>query len=382
VLTFVGLTIERGVWRAVMRAARHDGRHVRPVLLLGANSDAQRLVRLYEDHPEYGFRVIGLLAGWEDAQRNHLGQMWMGTIDEVERIIDHHAVTGVVIAAGAVDADTGESIVRALHRRGVHVHWSTGMSGVSNARVRALPLAREPIFYLEAHRRSTADVAGKRAFDLIGAVAGVVLLAPVLLLIAAIVKFGDGGPVFYRQARVGRNGKIFKVIKFRTMRVDADRQLEALATLNERKGPLFKLERDPRVTRAGKFLRLSSLDELPQLFNVLRGEMSLVGPRPALPSEITQFDERLRGRDVVRPGITGLWQVEARDSPSFEAYRRLDLFYVENWSLWGDVAVLLDTVEHMVGRVYRAVRKDDTAPAVTTVVPAAVEPDSPIVRSA
>jgi lipopolysaccharide/colanic/teichoic acid biosynthesis glycosyltransferase len=143
------------------------------------------------------------------------------------------------------------------------------------------------------------------------------------------------------------------------MVVDAEKRMAALARDNERNGPLFKMQGDPRVTKVGKLLRLSSIDEIPQLLNVLKGQMSLVGPRPALPKEVLEFDADLRRRELVKPGITGLWQVEARDSPSFDAYRRLDLFYVDNWTLIGDLDIMLDTLEHMLGRLIGSFRRSD-----------------------
>jgi lipopolysaccharide/colanic/teichoic acid biosynthesis glycosyltransferase len=161
--------------------------------------------------------------------------------------------------------------------------------------------------------------------------------------------------VLFKQTRVGTNGVHFKLYKFRTMVVDAEARLGALAERNDRSGPLFKMANDPRVTRVGRFLRASSLDELPQVFNVLRGDMSLVGPRPALPAEVAMFDEELRDRTRVKPGITGLWQIEARDNPSFTAYRRLDLYYVENWSVSLDIVILLATVEHVITRFATAI---------------------------
>ena len=175
-----------------------------------------------------------------------------------------------------------------------------------------------------------------------------------MLVIAALIKLNDRGPVLFKQTRVGTDGNLFKVYKFRTMVVDAEARLAALAASNERTGPLFKMDKDPRVTRVGRFLRASSLDELPQILNVLTGDMSLVGPRPALPSEVAAFDEELRDRTKVKPGITGLWQIEARDNPSFSAYRRLDLYYVENWSVSLDIVILFATIEHVITRFVTA----------------------------
>jgi lipopolysaccharide/colanic/teichoic acid biosynthesis glycosyltransferase len=177
------------------------------------------------------------------------------------------------------------------------------------------------------------------------------------------VRLQDGGSAIFRQVRVGKDGKSFTLFKLRTMVPDAEQQLVDVTSVNQRAGgPLFKAKSDPRRTRVGRLLETTSLDEVPQLLNVLRGDMSLVGPRPALPHEVAQFDDELLGRHRVQPGITGLWQVEARDKPDFEIYRRLDLFYVENWSVSLDLAILLSTVQTVASRGIRALRRR-TAPA-------------------
>ena len=178
------------------------------------------------------------------------------------------------------------------------------------------------------------------------------LTSPLFAVIAVAIKATDRGPVLFKQRRVGRDEHEFEVLKFRTMVVDAEARLAELQAANARSGPLFKMAVDPRVTRVGRFLRATSLDELPQLINVVRGDMSLVGPRPALRREVEQFPDRLRQRHGVRPGITGLWQVEARDNPSFDAYERLDVFYVKNWSLALDIVIMLGTVEQLVMRPF------------------------------
>ena len=187
------------------------------------------------------------------------------------------------------------------------------------------------------------------------------ITSPLFVLVAILVKRTDGGPVLFRQQRVGQADRHFEMIKFRTMVVDAEARLAGLERDNQRSGPLFKLVRDPRVTRVGHLLRTTSLDELPQLINVLKGEMSLVGPRPALRREVDAFPVELHRRHSVRPGITGLWQVEARDNPAFDAYQRLDLFYVENWSLSLDLVILLGTAEQLVLRPFRRRGRDAIA---------------------
>jgi exopolysaccharide biosynthesis polyprenyl glycosylphosphotransferase len=184
----------------------------------------------------------------------------------------------------------------------------------------------------------------KRAVDLAFSIAGLVLLSPLLLAIALAVKLGDGGPVLFRQLRVGVHGRQFSVIKFRSMSVDAEGRLQDLAHLNEVQGSAFKMTNDPRVTRIGRFLRRTSLDELPQLLNVLRGDMSLVGPRPPLPSEVDGYDLWHRRRLSMKPGITGLWQVRDRRSADFDTWVQADLEYIDRWSLWLDLKILVQTI--------------------------------------
>jgi lipopolysaccharide/colanic/teichoic acid biosynthesis glycosyltransferase len=223
--------------------------------------------------------------------------------------------------------------------------------------MRAAPLAHEPLFYVEPISLSKLNLAGKRVMDIALAGIGLVAASPLIILAAIATKLEDGGPIFHRQQRVGHNGRLITIFKMRTMVVDAAARFGEVAALNERHdGPLFKLDSDPRVTRVGRALRATSIDELPQLVNVLSGAMSMVGPRPALPDEVAQFDEELLGRLAMRPGITGLWQLEARDNPSFHAYRRLDLVYVENWSILSDIAILLGTARAVLARSLAALR--------------------------
>jgi lipopolysaccharide/colanic/teichoic acid biosynthesis glycosyltransferase len=197
----------------------------------------------------------------------------------------------------------------------------------------------------------------KRLIDLVLAAAVLIVTVPVLLIAAVAIKLQDRGSVLYTQERIGKDGRRFRIYKLRTMVPDAEHLQAQLVGVNGREGPLFKANRDPRVTRLGRLLRLMSLDELPQLINVLKGEMSLVGPRPALPSEVERFDDDLLRRLTAPPGISGLWQVKAREDPSFDSYRRLDLQYVDNWSVRLDLTIIVLTVLVVLGRpVKRAVR--------------------------
>ena len=255
-----------------------------------------------------------------------------------------------MVLTDGLDRRATSDVIRRLVGAGLHVSVGTGLDGISYRRLVTVPMGHEPFVHVAPLTTSSGRLAAKRALDVVGAAFLLVITAPLLCLAAIGIKRCDGGPVLFRQTRVGHHGKPIVVHKLRTMEVDAEAKVDDLSRANERAGPLFKLARDPRVTPIGEFLRRTSIDELPQLFDVLRGDMSLVGPRPALPSEVARFDDELLGRHRVRPGVTGLWQVEGRDKQSFDVYRQLDLFYVDNWSLALDVAILLDTVPAILAR--------------------------------
>jgi exopolysaccharide biosynthesis polyprenyl glycosylphosphotransferase len=206
------------------------------------------------------------------------------------------------------------------------------------------PLGRYPVVCLEPARRTGWRGVAKRAWDVVIATIGLVVLSPVMAVVAVLIKLDSPGPVFFRQRRIGKDGELFTIFKFRTMSVDAELRLSELENENEADGPLFKIRNDPRITRVGRVLRRFSIDEVPQLWNVLRDEMSMVGPRPALPSEAAKWGPRLRQRLRVKPGLTGMWQVNGRSNTSFEQYERLDLYYVDNWSLITDLMIIVRTI--------------------------------------
>ena len=189
----------------------------------------------------------------------------------------------------------------------------------------------------------------KRGIDIIGAGSGLLLLSPVIAIVACAVKFTSKGPIFFSQKRVGKNGKIFEMYKFRSMMVNAEELKEKLAHQNEMSGPMFKMKDDPRVTKIGKFIRKTSIDELPQLWNVLKGDMSLVGPRPSLPKEVKQFEKWMYKRLTVKPGLTCYWQVSGRNNIDFEDWMKLDISYVEDRNLWIDIKLIFKTVGVLFG---------------------------------
>jgi exopolysaccharide biosynthesis polyprenyl glycosylphosphotransferase len=354
--TFLALAMLRGVYAAWLRACRARDRFVRRVCILGTNDEAAALVELLETQPELGYRVVGVIGDREEWQPSHLGVPVVGVGPDVVESVRATGASGVLVAISAVAARHLDRVVRELMAGGVHVQISSGLARVGHHRLRFAPLSHQLMFYVEPHRLKRWQAAVKRTMDIVLGTIVLVGASPVLFAAAIAIKLDDGGPILYRQERVGRDARRFNVLKLRTMVPDASTQLKLLQAHNERTGPLFKLSSDPRVTRVGRFLRSTSIDELPQLVNVVRGDMSLVGPRPALPSEVEQFDHELQERISVPPGLTGLWQVEARDNPSFHAYRRLDLFYVDNWSLTMDLAIIAGTILVVVGRAARALR--------------------------
>ena len=260
---------------------------------------------------------------------------------DLPQLADEVGAEGVILVGSAVTAAESAAAVHGSLACGLHVQFWPGLAGVLSSRIRTAPVSGLPMLYVEAHTPPAWHYAVKRAIDIMTAAVLLPLSVPVLLLAAIGIRLEDRGPVFYRHAVIGRYGVHTEVLKLRTMVPNAAQMQDEIKDMNEREGgPLFKATNDPRVTRIGRLLRDTSIDELPQLWDVLTGRMSLVGPRFAMPKEAALFDEELRRRrTIMRPGITGLWQTEARDNPSFSAYRRLDLLYVDNWSLGLDLAI-------------------------------------------
>jgi exopolysaccharide biosynthesis polyprenyl glycosylphosphotransferase len=350
-LVFLLLLVGRGGFRHWLQAGRKEGRFVRPVIVIGANDEAAGLCKLVKDHPELGFRLAGIVGSRGDELGDVPPAPILGSLDQALAVVQAAGVSGVIVAASALPQAQLNHLIREFLRNGIHVQLSSGLRGIGHRRLRAQPLAYEPLFYVEPLKLAAWQLRVKRVIDVALTVIGGVLVLPVVVAAAIGVKLQDRGPVFYRQQRIGRHGRPFTIVKFRTMVPDADKlYMELALTRAGRDGPLIKLADDPRRTRIGRVLERTSIDELPQLLNVLRGEMSLVGPRPAQESEVKAFDQELLARLEVLPGITGLWQVEARDNPHFSAYRRYDLFYLENWSVSLDLAILVATVQRVLLR--------------------------------
>ena len=341
---FVLLAVERGVVREWINGRRAKGDFAAPVLVIGGTAKSTMdTARFLAENPVLGFRVCGISS--PTAPRfDGTPFEWFGAPDQVADGIRQCGAAGVVLDSSSLDASELNDVVHDLDTMKAHIHISSGLRGVDVRRISLSPIADEAFLHLSPVGLSRHQVVMKRAADVVGASIALVLLAPVLLVAGSLIWLQDRDSVLFRQHRVGKDGELFELLKLRTMVKDAEQMKAKLEEANERSGPLFKLSHDPRVTRIGRFLRASSIDEIPQLFNVLRGSMSLVGPRPALPDEVAMFDEQMSARMTVKPGVTGLWQVEARDLPSFDLYRRYDLLYVQNWSFGVDVTIIARTV--------------------------------------
>jgi exopolysaccharide biosynthesis polyprenyl glycosylphosphotransferase len=337
-----------------LKGKRAGGSYLQTVVLVGTNEDAAAIWQMLSDEPELGYRVGGVV-GKQAQVAPWQGIPHRSSLADLPQLADEVGAEGVILVGSAVTSHESAAAVQGSLACGLHVQLWPGLAGVLSSRIRTAPVSGLPMLYIEAHRPPAWHHAAKRAIDIVTAAVLLPLSLPVLLLAAIAIRLEDGGPVLYRHVVIGRYGVQTAVLKLRTMVPNAAEMIDDVSEMNEREGgPLFKASNDPRVTRIGRLLRDTSIDELPQLWDVLTGRMSLVGPRFAMPKEAAQFDEEHQRRTNMRPGMTGLWQTEARDNPSFSAYRRLDLLYVDNWSLGLDLAIIANTGHAVTARAVRA----------------------------
>jgi exopolysaccharide biosynthesis polyprenyl glycosylphosphotransferase len=333
----------RRLWHNEIRRSWTDGRLTFDTLIVGTNCEAEHLADLLTGS-SLGYRPLGFVAtSTQPAATASLPVV--GSIAQLRELIRQTGANCVFVAATAVQSVDLKHVLKARRLDGIEIRVTANVPAMlATTRVTPRSIGGLMALSINAVRLTQAQAAAKRAFDIVLSSILLLLLSPVLLAVALAIKLQDGGPVLFRQRRVGLHREHFTLLKFRTMVPHAEMQLADLLSRNEADGPMFKLRDDPRITRLGGFLRRYSIDELPQLLNVLRGEMSLVGPRPPLPSEVAVYEEWQLDRLEVRPGITGLWQVSGRSELSFDEYVRLDLFYIENWSLLYDLFVVAKTV--------------------------------------
>jgi exopolysaccharide biosynthesis polyprenyl glycosylphosphotransferase len=330
----------RRIWHWVMGRQRRAGKLAFRTLIVGTNEEARRIARSMTG--VNGYTAAGFVCPKGDYVR--LEGLPVYELDDLLLAIPEVGAECVYVASTAVTPVKMAAVTKALRDAEVEVRVSANISDILSTRLSLQQVGGLMALSLRRVRLSGGQAAAKRTMDLALGGLAIILAVPLWTILALAIKLDSRGPVFYRQERIGRHRKPFGMLKFRTMVVGADSMLEDLRDLNEATGPLFKLRRDPRVTRLGRFLRRWSLDELPQLWNVLKGDMSLVGPRPPLPLEVAAYDDWHFDRLEVHPGITGLWQVKGRSDLPFDDYVRLDLFYIENWSIGYDLYIIAKTI--------------------------------------
>lgn len=344
----------RWLWRQWLVKKRRAGGYSAQTLLVGSFASVGAVADQLARFPYVGMRAIGMCVPAAESLRRHPDHPdipVVGTIKDVAAAAKAVGADSVILTStDALPPRTVRRITWSLEATGVDLAVAPALTDIAGPRIHTRPLAGLPLLHIEVPRYEGSTRWAKALFDFMGAVFALVVLSPVLLAIALLVKLSSPGPVFFRQERVGLNGVPFRMLKFRTMVADAEQLLAGLAADNEGKGLLFKLKDDPRITRLGRVLRRYSLDELPQFFDVLKGSMSIVGPRPPLPREVEKYEPHVRRRLLVKPGITGPWQISGRSDLNWEDGVRLDLYYVENWSLMGDLVLIWRTVKAVVSQ--------------------------------
>lgn len=338
------LLLERELARRLFMALRRRGHCLRPVVIAGSGSEPLAMATMFQQQPQLGYRVVGILPDLHLMHSSPTDNGAEGVASEVVERVRNLGAAGVILASTGVDFETSNRISRILSDVGIYVELSCSLRDIDANRLSVRSVGHVPLLYLEPVRREGWRQTAKRLFDVVFASAALLLCLPVLVLAGICIKLTSPGPLFFRQVRVGKHGCRFTIFKLRTMYRDAEERLGELRLERGTAGPDLKVKHDPRVTVVGRVLRRLSIDELPQLFNVIIGDMSLVGPRPALTYELPSWSPRVYERLRVRPGMTGLWQVSGRNETTYHERHRLDLFYVDNWSLGRDLAILWTTI--------------------------------------
>ena len=339
----VGLLIERWLWRRRLLSQRRKGLGLAPTIVVGERHERESLVAAMKERPWAGYRVVS------DMDRPTSHEHWSEWFDMLTKeLASSHATALALAGSSAADATFVRELSWRIEGEGVDLLVGAGVGTTTGPRVTLRVASGLPLLHLdEVALRNTQRIA-KRTLDLTGATLGLIVLSPLFLVIALLIVGGSGVPVFFRQPRAGRDQQVFRMWKFRTMVNGADLQRRQLREQSGSSDPTFKAASDPRVTPIGRFLRRWSLDELPQLFNVINGSMSLVGPRPHPLDDVDRYEQRDLRRLIAKPGMTGLWQVAGRSDLSWDASIELDLLYIENWTFLGDLAILARTVQAVI----------------------------------
>jgi exopolysaccharide biosynthesis polyprenyl glycosylphosphotransferase len=318
----------------------------RRILIIGTGKRAKKFIKIIESNPDWSIKIVGLL----DMEANKKGEIIeghevIGTLEDIPDVINANIVDEVVFIVPRSWLNKIEDVLFYCESAGLKVHIAVNLFDLKFSRAKQTDLQGFPLLVFESTPEKLGHLLVKRIIDFVASGIALLILMPVFIIIAILIKTSSEGPVFFEQSRCGLYGRQFVLYKFRTMIIDAEARLNEVLKYNEMDGPVFKMTNDPRITKIGKWLRKSSLDELPQLWNVFKGDMSLVGPRPPIPSEVKNYDNWQRRRLSMRPGITCLWQASGRNKiVDFKEWMRLDLEYIDNWSLWLDFKILIKTI--------------------------------------
>ncbi len=329
--------------RLALRQARTWGYNYRTLAVVGDGSLADGVAEMVKDHRHWGLKFVGFI-GKSETEKPKTGRL-LGDLSKIADIVDDNVIDEVIFAVEKFELDEMEDALKACEETGVNTRVVMNFFPHRISRPELTDLEGLPLLSFHATSNASMALVAKRVFDVVVATTVLLVMSPVLLVVGLLVKLTSPGPVFFAQERVGQNGRTFKMYKFRSMVVDAEARLKELQALNEMDGPVFKIKNDPRLTPIGKFIRKTSLDEFPQFLNVLRGEMSVVGPRPPLPREVDEYERWQRRRLSVKPGITCTWQIRTgRNEVTFDDWMKMDLEYIERWSLYEDLRICARTV--------------------------------------
>lgn len=343
------LLISRWLWRQWLRRRQRQGEYTHRAVIIGERSNVKHVAQEIRRTDGSGFTIVGVITDGVPSEGIPQIEV-LGDIRSAEHALDAANIDAlIIVGSDDIDPQMMRRLGYAVADRDIQMIMAPALTDVAGPRLHATPVAGLPLVHVDFPRMEGGKRFLKRGSDLVGALMLLLLLSPVFLATAIAIRLDGRGPIFYHQERIGRGGRTFGMRKFRSMVADADDQLASLLDLQgTSETPLFKLTDDPRITKVGRFLRKHSIDELPQLINVLRGEMSLVGPRPQRAAEVALYDDIALRRLAVKPGMSGLWQVSGRSTLSWEETIRLDLYYVENWSLTQDVVILFRTIRAVV----------------------------------
>lgn len=341
----LALMLGRVLLMETVKHLRRGGDDGHRVVIVGANARGVSFAKSLGNQAPWNIQLVGYVTV-PKGSRDEEAQPILGELDELADILDRVPVDEVVFAVPATRGEVYRNALAACDERGVDVLLSLPPTVPNKGTMQIANVSGFDLPMLNLRRTPTreARLAVKRVIDLMGGLVGLTLAGPIMLGAAIAIRADSPGPILFKQVRAGRNGRKFVMYKFRSMVTDAERRKAQLAHLNEMDGPVFKIRSDPRITAVGRFIRKTSIDELPQLFNIVAGDMSLVGPRPPLPSEVEQYEPWQRRRLSVKPGLTGLWQVSGRNQIDFEEWMQLDLKYIDTWNLWEDIKILFRTV--------------------------------------